>query len=117
MDRVEATTPAGQLRPRVRREDLLPAVVALEGRKVCCANEPLRLVVEARPGARRWEALDERPSEPRETAGAVGKQGSHVGEVAAEELVAALTGERDLHVLRSELGDEVRGQRRRVGER
>src|SRR5439155_16887163 len=37
--------------------------------------------------------------------------------VTAEELVAALAGERDLHVARRELRDEIRRQRRRIGER
>ena len=48
VDRVERAASAAQLRAQVRREDLLPAVMALERRQVRGADEPLRLVVEAR---------------------------------------------------------------------
>ena len=64
VDRVEAVAPAGQLGARVGREDLLPGVMALERRQVRPADEALRLVVEARPGARARQALDQRASEP-----------------------------------------------------
>ena len=107
----------GELGARGRREDLLPAVVALERRQVRGADEALRPVVEARPPARARQPLDERRRQPRERADAVGEQVGRVRVVAAEELVAALAGERDLHVLGGELRDEVRRQRRRVGER
>src|SRR5207248_10486374 len=48
---------------------------------------------------------------------ALREQVGRVRVVTAEELVAALAGERDLDVLRRELRDEVRRQRGRVGER
>ena len=56
IDRVEARCPSGELRPRVRGEDLLPPVVPLERREVSRANEALRLVVEARFRGRGREA-------------------------------------------------------------
>ena len=44
-----AELPPGELCAKVGREDLLPAVMALERGQVCGADEALRLVVEARP--------------------------------------------------------------------
>ena len=109
--------PPGQLGPRIRREDLLPPVVPLERRQVRRAREPLRLVVEARLARRGRQPLDRRPRERRQRPDALGEQVGDVGVVAAEQLVAALARERDLHVLRGELRDEVGRQRGRVGER
>ena len=82
------------------------------------AHEPLRLVVEARP-ARSTRAAARRPAGANGAVqpDALGEQVGRVRVVAAEELVAALARERDLHVLRGELRDEVRRQRRGVGER
>ena len=117
-ERVEARSAAEQLGARVGGEDLLPAVVALERRQVRGRGEALRLVVEADPARRRGQAVGERRA-PAEASGAdaLGEQVGDVGVVAAEELVAALAGERDLDVLGGELRDEVRRERRRVGER
>ena len=109
--------PAGQLGARVGGEDLLPAVVALERRQVRRADEALRAVVEARAARRDRQPLDERPREPGEPGRPERQEVGGVGVVAAEELVAALARERDLHVLGRELRDEVRRQRGRVGER
>ena len=81
------------------------------------ADEALRPVVEARPRRRARQPLDERPQEARRPPDALGEQVGRVRVVAAEELVAALAGERDLHVLGRELRDEVGRKRRRVGER
>ena len=64
VDRVEAVPPAGQLRARVGREDLLPGVVALERRQVRAADEALRLVVEARAARSRSAAA--RPAAERD---------------------------------------------------
>ncbi len=91
--------------------------MALERRQVRGAREPLRLVVEADAPGRGGQQLGERPRGCSERAEALREQVGDVGVVAAEELVAALAGERDLHVLGGELRDEVRRQRRRVGER
>src|SRR5207244_6878683 len=99
------------------REDLLPAMVALERRQVRRAYEALGPVVEARLRARARQELDERPREPRRAPDPLREQVGRVGVVAAEELVAALTRERHLHVLGGELRDEVRRERRRVCER
>ena len=107
----------GERGARVRREDLLPAVVALERRQVRGADEALRAVVEARAARRDRQPLDQRPREPRQPGRPQRQEVRGVGVVAAEELVAALAGERDLHVLRCELRDEVGRQRGRVGER
>ena len=81
------------------------------------ADEALRLVVEARAAGRGRQPLDQRPSKTREAAGALGEQVGDVGVVAAEELVATLAGERDLHVLGGQLRDQVGRQCGRVGER
>jgi len=91
--------------------------VALERRQLSRSDEPLRLVVEARLRRRGRQPLDERPREPRERRHPVREQVCRIRVVAAEELVAALPGERDLDVLRGKLRDEVRRQRGRVGER
>src|SRR5207248_1960685 len=77
----------------------------------------LRAVVEARLRARARQQLDERPRNAREGADARREQIRRVRVVAAEQLVAALARERDLHVRRRELRYEVRGERRRVCER
>ena len=92
-------------------------MVALERRQVRSADEALRLVVQARPGARGGQALDERPEERRGPPGPLGEQVGRVGVVAAEELVAALARESDLHVVGCEPGDEVGRERRGVRER
>ena len=89
----------------------------LERRQVRRAREPLRLVVEARLARRRRQPLDRRPREGRQRPDALREQVGDVGVVAAEQLVAALARERDLHVLGGELGDEVGRERGRVGER
>ena len=49
--------------------------------------------------------------------GLLGEEVGGIGVVVAEELVAALTGERNLHVLGGELRDEVGRQGRGIGER
>ncbi len=116
-ERVERARAAGQFGPRVGREDLLPAVVALERRQVRRGDEPLRLVVEACASRRRRQPLDERPRERRERPDPLGERVRDVGVVAAEELVAAFARQRDLDVLRGQLRDEVGRERRRVGER
>src|SRR5207253_3344861 len=95
---------AGQLRPRLGREDLLPAVVALERRQVRCADEALGPVVEARARGRGGEAFDDGAEERRRPARPLREQVGRVCVVAAEELVPALAGERDLDVLGRELG-------------
>jgi hypothetical protein len=107
VDRVEAVAAAGQLGAGVLREDLLPRVVAFERWQLRAADEPLRLVVEARARGRGREQLDERPRQPGGAACPQRELVGDVGVVAAEELVAALAGERNLHVLRRELSDEV----------
>ena len=107
----------GELRAKLGREDLLPAVMPLERGQVCGADEALRLVVEARPRRGCRQPLDERACQSRKAADSFGEQVGRVRVVAAEELVAALAGERDLHVARRELRHEVGRQRRRVGER
>ena len=117
VERVEAVGPSRQLGAQLGREDLLPAVVSLERREVRRADEALRAVVEARLRARARETLDERRGDARQPADPEREQVGRVRVVAAEELVAALARERDLHVSRRELGDEVRRERRRVGER
>ena len=81
------------------------------------AHEPLGAVVEARLRRRCRQPLDQRPRDAREPTDALGQQVRRICVVAAEQLVAALAGERDLHVLRGELRDEVRWQRGRVRER
>src|SRR4029078_1311771 len=53
----------------------------------------------------------------RESPEAAGEQVRCVRVVTAEELVATLTGEGDLDITRGQLRDEIRRQRRRVGER
>ncbi len=116
VDRVELAPAPGQLGPGLAREDLLPAVVALERRQVRGADEALRPVVEARPRRRARQPLDERPQEARRPPDALGEEVGRVRVVAAEELVAALSGERDLHVLGRKLRDEVGREGRRVGE-
>src|SRR3954452_2749694 len=100
---IERRLPPGQLRPQVGREDLLPAVMALEGRQVSGAHEALGLVIEARPRGRGGQALDDGSGNSRKPTDAGSEQVGRVRVVAAEELVAALTGEGDLDVTRSEL--------------
>ncbi len=107
VDRVEVAAPPGELGSCVRREDLLPRVVALEGRQVRAAHEPLRFVVEARLRARRRQPFDEGTREPGQGAVPRREHVCRVRVVAAEELVAALSGEGNLDVLGSKLGDEV----------
>ena len=117
IDRVERALPPGQLGPRVCREDLLPRVMPLERRQLSRPHEPLGAVVEARARRRAREQLDERARERGRPAHALGQPIRHVRVVAAEELVAALARQGDLHVLRRELRDEVGRQSRRVRER
>ena len=107
----------GELAARVVGEDLLPRVVALERRQVRAADEPLRLVLERYAAIGAGEPLDERAHEPRQAADALGEQVRGVRVVAAEELIAALARECDLHIRRREPRDEVGRQRRGVGER
>ena len=107
VDRVELAAAAGQAGAHVRREDLLPAVMALERRQMRGADEALGLVVEARAGGRGRKPLDQRPRDARETGRSLGQEVGDVRVVAAEELVAALAGERDLDVGSRELRDEV----------
>ena len=75
--------------------------MALERRQRRRAREALGLVVERDAPRRRRQPLDQRRERAR--AGAARVRGAssvgHVGVVAAEQLVAALAGERDLHVL------------------
>jgi hypothetical protein len=114
--RVEAAARPGQLARARRREDLLPAVVALERRQVRARDEALRLVVEARLRVE----LGSRSTSGRAAARAPTRSASRsadVGVVAAEQLVAALPRQGDLDVGRRQLRDEVGRQRRRVGER
>ena len=80
------------------------------------ADEPLRPVVEARLRGRARQELDERPRKPGHPADARREQVGRVRVVAAEELVAPLARERDLHVLGREPRDEVRRQSGRVRE-
>ena len=74
-------------------------MVALERRQVRAADEALGLVVEARPGA---SELGSRSTSGAASAASAAdarrQQVGDVGVVAAEELVAALAGERDLHL-------------------
>src|SRR5437868_5944148 len=98
----------GQLGAFLGSEDLLPAVMALERRQVRRAREPLRLVVEAHLARRGREQLDERTCERGKAPDALGEEVGDVGVVAAEELVSAFAGERDLDVLGSQIRDEVR---------
>ena len=68
VDRVERRCGGRSARARsVRREDLLPAVMALERRQMRGADEALGLVVEARAGGRGRKPLDQRPRDARET--------------------------------------------------
>src|SRR4051794_17429735 len=106
-----------ELRALPGGEDLLPAVMALERRQMSCPREALRLVVEADPARRRGQPVDEGPRTRSEPAEALGEEVGDVGVVAAEQLVSPLARERDLDVLRGQLCDEVRRQRRRVCER
>ena len=92
-------------------------MVALERGQVRGAREALRLVVEADLGRRARQALDQGPQRGGDGADARRERVGDVGVVAAEQLVAALAGERDLHRAGRELRDQVRGERRRVGER
>ena len=94
VDRVRDAARRRAARPGPRREDLLPGVVALDRRQVRAAHEALRLVVEAHllGGAR--QPLDQRAQERRGPADAGREPVGDVGVVAAEELVAALAGER-----------------------
>ena len=80
-------------------------------------DETLRAVVEARPRVDVGSRSTIGRNEPRRPPNRCGEQVGRIRVVAAEELVAALAGERDLHVLGRELRDEVRRQRGRVGER
>ena len=105
-----------ELRALPGGEDLLPAVMPLERRQVRGADEALGPVVEARPPGRGGEALDDRAEERGRPAGPLREQVGRVRVVAAEELVSPLARERDLDVLRGQLCDEVRRQRRRVCE-
>src|SRR5947209_3720243 len=78
--------------------------------------EPLRLVVEAcltRGGRQRF---DERAGEAGERRQAVCEEVGRIRVIAAEELVPALAGERNLDVLGRELRNEVGRERGRVGE-
>ena len=59
VDRVVGARAPGERRPSVRREDLLPRVVALERRQVRAADEALRAVVEAGLRARGRQELDD----------------------------------------------------------
>ena len=81
------------------------------------ADESLRPVVEARAAGRGRQPLDQRPRGGGGAADPLGEQVGRVGVVAAEQLVAALAGERDLHVLGGEARDEVGRERRGVRER
>ncbi len=90
--------------------------MALERRQVRGADEALGLEVEAgfRRGCR--QAFDKRARRTGEAARSGRELVGDVGVVAAEELVASLAGEGDLHVLGRQLGDEVGRQGRRVAE-
>ena len=92
-------------------------MVPLERRQVRGAHEALRAVVELAFGVEVGSRSTSGASREAKPPNALGQQVGRVGVVAAEELVAALAGERDLHVLRRELRHEVGRQRRRVRER
>ena len=90
----------------------------LERRELRGADEALRLPVEAaRLAGRGRQPLDERAQERRDGREPAREAVAGVVVVAAEELVAALAGERDLDVPARELGDEVGRDRGRVRER
>jgi hypothetical protein len=91
--------------------------VALERRQRGVRREALGLVVEALDARGARQPVDERPQPRRERAEARCDAVRGVGEVAAEQLVAALARQRDLDVLGGQLVDQVGGQRRGVGER
>src|SRR5436305_1943704 len=80
--------PSRQLRALVGREDLLPAVMALERRQMSCPREALRLVVEADPARRGGEPLDERPRTRSEPTDALSEEIRDVRVVATEQLVS-----------------------------
>src|SRR5207247_1457114 len=109
--------PGGQREREIRHDRVEIRHAGFERRQVGSADEALGLVVEARPGGRRRQPLHERAGEASKPADAGREQIGCVRVVTAEELVAALAGERDLHVARRELRDEIRRQRRRIGER
>ncbi len=75
------------------RDGARAAAAARRGRSAspCSRSSPSRV--------ERREPLDERAREARERRHPIGEQVGRVGVVAAEELVAAFAGERDLHVL------------------
>src|SRR5207248_8504384 len=60
VDRIELAPALGQRCARLRGEDLLPAVMALERRQVRRPHEALGTIVEARPRARARKPLDDR---------------------------------------------------------
>ena len=105
-----------ELRAQVRREDLLPGVVALDGRQVRPAHEPLCLVVEAHLPRGARQPLDEGSERPDCRAESRCELVRDVGVVAAEQLVSPLSRQSDLDGAGGKLGDEVRWQGRGVGE-
>jgi hypothetical protein len=106
-----------QRAPLRRPEDLLEGEMGLERRQMRRPSEALELVVERDAAVPGGQPLGER----RQCAGGAAEPGGEepggVGLVAAEQLVPALPGEHDLHVLGGEPGDEVGRQRRGVAER